>query len=55
VFTRVRGHLVDLTPLRISSQFRRLFVGKSISDFGDEIIAVVLPFQVFQLTDSPLV
>jgi MFS family permease len=53
-FARVRGHLVDFTPLRISSQFRRLFVGKSISDFGDEIIAVVLPFQVFQLTGSPL-
>jgi MFS family permease len=48
----MRGHLVDLTPLRISSQFRRLFVGRSISDFGDEIVAVVLPFQVFQLTDS---
>ena len=45
---RARAHLVDLTPLRISSQFRTLFLGKSISDFGDEIIAVVLPFQVFQ-------
>jgi MFS family permease len=54
VFVRVRRHLVDLTPLRISAQFRRLFVGKSISDFGDEIIAVVLPFQVYQLTDSVL-
>jgi MFS family permease len=54
VFTRVRGHLVDVTPLKISSQFRRLFFGKSISDFGDEIIAVVLPFQVYQLTGSPL-
>jgi len=51
-FARARAHLVDLTPLKISSQFRTLFFGKSISDFGDELIAVVLPFQVFQITNS---
>jgi MFS family permease len=51
---RMRAHVVDFTPLKISAQFRRLFVGKSISDFGDEIIAVVLPYQVFQITGSPL-
>jgi MFS family permease len=53
VLTRIRGHLVDLTPLRISAQFRRLFIGKSISDFGDEIVGVVLLFQMYQLTGSP--
>jgi MFS family permease len=52
VFARMRTHLVDLTPMRVSPQFRRLFIGKSISDFGDEIVAVVLPFQVYQLTGS---
>jgi MFS family permease len=45
---------MDLTPLRVSAQFRRLFIGKAVSDFGDEIIAVVLPYQVFQITHSPL-
>ncbi len=45
---------MDLTPLRVSGQFRRLFIGKAVSDFGDEIIAVVLPYQVFQITGSPL-
>jgi MFS family permease len=54
VVARMRAHVVDFTPLKISAQFRRLFVGKSISDFGDEIIAVVLPYQVFQITGSPL-
>jgi MFS family permease len=54
VLGRIRAHLVDLTPIRISPQFRRLFIGKSISDFGDEIIAVVLPFHVYQLTNSTL-
>jgi MFS family permease len=48
----MRAHLVDFTPIRISPQFRRLFIGKAISDFGDEVIAVVLPFQVYQLTGS---
>ena len=54
LLARARAHLVDLTPLRISRDFRLLFAGKSISDFGDEVIAVVVPFQVFQLTGSTL-
>ena len=28
--------------------------GKSVSDFGDEIVATVVPFQVYQLTHSTL-
>lgn len=31
-----------------------MFAGKSISDFGDEIIMVVVPFQVYDLTHSTL-
>jgi MFS family permease len=45
---------MDLTPLHVSHEFRRLFVGRAISDFGDEVVAVVVPFQVFQLTHSTL-
>jgi MFS family permease len=52
--TRARGHLVDVTPLRVSRDFRRLFVGRSVSDFGDEIVAVVVPFQVYEITGSTL-
>ncbi|HTG46257.1 MAG TPA: MFS transporter [Actinomycetota bacterium] len=51
---RARGHLMDLTPLRISGEFRSLFVGRSVSSFGDEIVAVVVPFQVYAITGSPL-
>ena len=51
---RARGHLVDVTPLRASRDFRHLFVGRSISDFGDEIVAVVIPFQVYEITGSTL-
>jgi len=54
VWARVRGHLVDLTPLRTSRDFRLLFLGKSVSDFGDEIVAVAVPFQVYDLTHSTL-
>ena len=45
---------MDLTPLRESRDFRLLFLGKSISDFGDEIVAVVVPYQVFKITGSTL-
>jgi MFS family permease len=45
---------MDLTPLRLSDDFRWLFAGKSISDFGDEIIVVVVPFQIYHLTHSTL-
>ena len=45
---------MDLTPLKVSRDFRWLFAGKSISDLGDEIIMVVIPFQVYELTHSTL-
>jgi MFS family permease len=45
---------MDLTPLRESRDFRLLFLGKSISDVGDEIVMTVVPFQVYQLTHSTL-
>ena len=54
LFARARGHLMDLTPLRASRDFRLLFLGKSVSDFGDEIVATVIPFQVYALTHSTL-
>jgi MFS family permease len=45
---------MDVTPLRESRDFRLLFLGKSVSDFGDEIVATVVPFQVYALTHSTL-
>jgi MFS family permease len=51
---RVRSLAVDLSPLRESRQFRLLFIGETVSDLGSEITAVAVPFQVYQLTHSPL-
>jgi MFS family permease len=49
---RFRGHGIDLTPLRVSGDFRRLFVGQAISEFGTQITFVAVPFQVYDITRS---
>jgi MFS family permease len=49
---RFRGHGIDLSPLRISRDFRRLFVGQAISEFGTQIAYVAVPFQVYSITRS---
>jgi MFS family permease len=49
---RLRGHGIDLTPLRVSADFRRLFVGQAISEFGTQITFVAVPFQVYVITRS---
>ena len=49
---RLRAHGIDLTPLKISADFRRLFAGQAISEFGTQITLVAVPFQVYDLTDS---
>ena len=46
--------LIDLSPLRISRDYRLLFFGQLISTFGSAIGFVVLPVQVYQLTGSTL-
>ena len=48
---RVRKLLIDLEPLRVSRDFRLLWVGESISDIGSHITGVVaIPYQVFYIT-----
>ena len=49
---RFRGHGIDLSPLRTSRDFRRLFVGQAISEFGTQITYVAVPFQVYSITRS---
>jgi MFS family permease len=49
---RFRGHGMDLTPLRTSPDFRKLFAGQAISEFGTQITFVAVPFQVYDLTGS---
>lgn len=42
---------IDLSPFR-HKNFRRLFFGQLISAFGTQMTAVVVPFQVFLITQS---
>ena len=43
---------VDITPLRISRDYRLLFFGQLVSFFGSMMTFVVIPVQMYQLTES---
>ncbi len=43
---------IDITPLKISRDYRLLFFGQLISSFGTAMSFVVLPVQVYALTQS---
>lgn len=44
--------LLDLTPLRASPAFRRLWLGLGISNFGTQLTVVAVGLQVYDLTQS---
>jgi MFS family permease len=46
--------LTDITPLRESAQFRRLFTGSLLSGAGSAMTGFAVPLQVYDLTRSPL-
>jgi MFS family permease len=52
VRTGLRRFLVDLTPLRASASYRRLWFGQGLSYVLGEVTYVALPYQVYQLTKS---
>lgn len=43
---------IDVAPLRASRDYRLLYAGQFVSGFGSAISYVVLPWQMYQLTDS---
>jgi MFS family permease len=43
---------IDITPLKVSRDYRLLFIGQFVSAFGTAISFVVLPVQVYALTQS---
>ena len=47
--------LADLSPLRESPGFRRLYSGQLVSFLGTQLTAVAVPYQAFVLTRSSLV
>jgi MFS family permease len=46
--------LVDITPLRVSRDFRLLFIGQLISMLGTQLTVVAIPYQVYRMTHSSL-
>src|SRR4051812_46473153 len=44
--------LLDITPLRISRDYRLLFFGQLISFFGSMMTFIVVPWQMYELTKS---
>jgi MFS family permease len=50
----VRRSMLDLTPLRISRDFRLLWLGELVSHTGRMITLVAIPYQVYEVTRSAL-
>ncbi|MEO7674030.1 MAG: MFS transporter [Pyrinomonadaceae bacterium] len=44
--------LLDLSPLRVSRDYRLLFLGQLVSFFGSMMTFIVVPWQMYQLTQS---
>jgi len=47
-----RTVLTDITPLRVSADYRRLWFGLSVGQLGQQMTAVAVAIQVFDLTGS---
>lgn len=50
----IRAAASDITPLRESPPFRRLFVGQAVSMIGTQVTQVAVPLQVYDITKSSL-
>jgi MFS family permease len=44
--------LLDISPLRVSRDYRLLFFGQLVSFFGSMMTFIVVPWQMYQLTES---
>lgn len=49
-----RAAASDITPLRESVAFRRLFAGQAVSQIGTQVTRVAVPLQVYAITRSSL-
>jgi MFS family permease len=50
----LKNFTVDITPLKVSRDYRLLFFGQLISFFGTMMTFIVVPVQMYQLTESSL-
>ena len=46
--------VVDVEPLRRDRDFRLLWIGQAVSGFGSQVTRIVLPYQLYVLTGTPL-
>ena len=44
--------LTDVRPLQVSPPYRRLFLGNTVGQLGQQMTVVTVAVQVFTLTDS---
>ena len=51
---RLRRLVVDIDPLRRDRDFRLLWIGQVVSGLGRQVTAIVLPYQLYVLTGTPL-
>lgn len=49
-----RAVALDLTPLRVSRDYRLLYIGRTVSYAGSMLTTVAFPYQVYQRTHSTL-
>lgn len=47
-----RSHLIDLSPLKASPAFARMWIGSSLAGIGGQLTIVTVMLHVFELTDS---
>ncbi|WP_136057205.1 MFS transporter [Microbacterium sp. K24] len=47
-----RGHLIDLTPLKSSPAFARMWIGSTLAGIGGQLTIVTVMLHVFALTES---
>ncbi|WP_435744220.1 MFS transporter [Microbacterium sp. PMB16] len=47
-----RGHLIDLTPLKSSPAFARMWIGSTLAGIGGQLTIVTVMLHVFVLTQS---
>jgi MFS family permease len=52
LLARVKRVSVDISPLRNSADYRRLWSASVVSYLGSYLTAVAIPFQVYALTES---
>jgi len=52
VHKRLRAVLSDIRPLQVSAPYRRLFLGTSVAQLGQQMTNVAVAVQVYTLTES---